>query len=90
VNDRAYDAGFATTARSHLGVVSRRSTIIASQLIWSTWRSVYRFWHYAIGALSAGLIADRLGIGAAIIAIGRETFPSGLIVAVAMRARDPL
>ncbi|MGI6853219.1 MFS transporter [Mesorhizobium sp. 1B3] len=57
-----------------------------------SWRarslSVYRFWRdlgYAIGALSAGLIADRFGFGAAIIAIGAMTFISGAVVAVAMR-----
>jgi MFS family permease len=57
-----------------------------------TWRarslSVYRFWRdlgYAIGALSAGLIADRFGFVAAILAIGALTFISGALVAVAMR-----
>lgn len=56
-----------------------------------TWRarslSVYRFWRdlgYAIGALSAGLIADRFGFVAAIVAVGALTFLSGAIVAVAM------
>lgn len=59
-----------------------------------TWRarslSVYRFWRdlgYAIGALAAGLIADRFGFTAAILAIGALTFLSGLIVAVTMRER---
>jgi MFS family permease len=59
-----------------------------------SWRarslSVYRFWRdlgYAIGALSAGLIADRFGFAAAILAIGFLTFVSGAIVAVAMRER---
>jgi MFS family permease len=57
-----------------------------------TWRarslSVYRFWRdlgYAVGALSAGLIADRFGFTAAIMAIGILTFLSGtlyLLVAV--------
>jgi MFS family permease len=57
-----------------------------------SWRarslSVYRFWRdlgYAIGALSAGLIADRLGLSAAIISIGALTFLSGVVVAVIMR-----
>jgi MFS family permease len=57
-----------------------------------SWRarslSVYRFWRdlgYAIGALSAGLIADRFGFAAAILAIAALTFASGAIVAVAMR-----
>lgn len=57
-----------------------------------SWRarslSVYRFWRdlgYAIGALSAGLIADRFGFAAAILAIAALTFLSGAIVAIAMR-----
>jgi MFS family permease len=57
-----------------------------------SWRarslSVYRFWRdlgYAIGALSAGLIADRFGFAAAILAIAALTFLSGGIVAIAMR-----
>lgn len=51
--------------------------------------SVYRFWRdlgYAIGALSAGLIADRFGFAYAIYAIGGLTFLSGLVVAVAMQS----
>ena len=57
-----------------------------------TWRarslSVYRFWRdlgYAIGALSAGLIADRFGLSAAIASIAALTFVSGAVVAVLMR-----
>ncbi|MBX9643307.1 MAG: MFS transporter, partial [Novosphingobium sp.] len=57
-----------------------------------SWRarslSVYRFWRdlgYAIGALSAGLIADFFGFSAAILAIGGLTFVSGLIVAAVMQ-----
>ncbi|TPJ32855.1 MFS transporter [Mesorhizobium sp. B2-8-3] len=57
-----------------------------------SWRarslSVYRFWRdlgYAIGALSAGLIADFFGFSAAIGAIAALTFLSGAIVAIAMR-----
>jgi MFS family permease len=57
-----------------------------------TWRarslSVYRFWRdlgYAIGALSAGLIADQFGYQAAIYAIAALTFLSGAIVAFVMR-----
>ncbi|RUL75219.1 MFS transporter [Dyella choica] len=59
-----------------------------------SWRarslSVYRFWRdlgYAIGALSAGLIADRFGYAAAILAIAALTFLSGVVVAVAMAER---
>jgi len=59
-----------------------------------SWRarslSVYRFWRdlgYAIGALSAGIIADQFGLAAAIVAIAALTFLSGVIVAVVMEAR---
>ena len=50
--------------------------------------SVYRFWRdlgYAIGALSAGLIADAFGFSAAILAIAALTFASGTVVAVMMQ-----
>lgn len=57
-----------------------------------SWRarslSVYRFWRdlgYAIGALSAGLIADFFGFSAAIMVIGGLTFVSGAVVASVMR-----
>ncbi|MGX9576365.1 MFS transporter [Mesorhizobium sp. f-mel] len=56
-----------------------------------TWRarslSVYRFWRdlgYAIGALSAGLIADSFGLSWAIASIAALTFLSGVVVAVVM------
>jgi MFS family permease len=56
-----------------------------------TWRarslSVYRFWRdlgYAIGALSAGLIADSFGLSWAITSIAALTFLSGAVVAIAM------
>jgi len=59
-----------------------------------SWRarslSVYRFWRdlgYAVGALSAGLIADHFGFRWAIIAIAGLTFVSGAIVAVLMHER---
>jgi len=59
-----------------------------------SWRarslSVYRFWRdlgYAIGALSAGIIADLFGMAWAIGAIGALTFVSGAIVFVAMEVR---
>jgi MFS family permease len=55
--------------------------------------SVYRFWRdlgYAIGALSAGLMADRFGFAYAIYVIGGLTFLSGVIVAVAMRSHQPV
>jgi MFS family permease len=60
-----------------------------------TWRarslSVYRFWRdlgYAIGALSAGIIADSFGMAWAIAIIGALTFLSGTIVAAVMTGRS--
>jgi MFS family permease len=50
--------------------------------------SVYRFWRdlgYAIGALSAGIIADLFGLSSAIATIAALTFASGLVVALVMR-----
>jgi SAM-dependent methyltransferase len=62
----------------------------------ASWRarslSVYRFWRdlgYAIGALSAGIIADLFGMACAIGAIATLTFISGLIVALLMRGSTP-
>jgi MFS family permease len=59
-----------------------------------SWRarslSVYRFWRdlgYAIGALAAGLIADFLGLSAAIASIAALTFLSGLVVALTMTGK---
>jgi MFS family permease len=59
-----------------------------------TWRarslSVYRFWRdlgYAIGALSAGIIADIFGMAWAIESIAILTFLSGMVVALAMREK---
>jgi MFS family permease len=57
-----------------------------------TWRaralSVYRFWRdlgYAIGALSAGLLAAFVGFAWTIAAIGALTFASGVVVARLMQ-----
>ena len=59
-----------------------------------SWRarslSVYRFWRdlgYAVGALSAGIIADVFGLSWAIGSVGVLTFFSGAVVALAMRER---
>jgi MFS family permease len=49
--------------------------------------SVYRFWRdlgYAIGALSAGIIADFFGFASAIASIAALTFMSGALVFVLM------
>jgi MFS family permease len=59
-----------------------------------SWRarslSVYRFWRdlgYAIGALSAGIIADLFGLAWAIGAIAALTFASGSAVLALMQGR---
>jgi MFS family permease len=55
------------------------------------WRAsavgVYRFWRdmgYAVGAVLSGVLADWLGVGAAITAVGFLTFASGVVVAIRM------
>jgi MFS family permease len=64
-----------------------------------TWRaralSVYRFWRdlgYAIGALTAGLLAGFIRLAWTIAAIGLLTFVSGVVVAALMQEhpRSPL
>jgi MFS family permease len=63
----------------------------ASQPAWRARSlSVYRFWRdlgYAIGALSAGIIADFFGLPWAIGSIAGLTFISGVIVAAVMQER---
>jgi MFS family permease len=61
-----------------------------------SWRAsaigVYRLWRdlgFAIGALVAGAIADRLGIGAAILAVAALTGLSGVVAARVMRETRP-
>jgi MFS family permease len=80
-----------------LGTAMVYPTLIAavSDASHPTWRarslSVYRFWRdlgYAIGALSAGLIADTFGLAAAINAIAALTFISGALTGLAMRQRS--
>jgi MFS family permease len=62
-----------------------------------SWRarslSVYRFWRdlgYAVGALSAGMVADAFGLSWAIGSVGALTFLSGVVVAGSMREKDRL
>jgi MFS family permease len=59
-----------------------------------SWRarslSVYRFWRdlgYAVGALSAGIVADVFGLSWAIGSVGALTFLSGAVVALTMREK---
>lgn len=57
-----------------------------------SWRAssvgVYRFWRdagYAIGAVTAGVLADHFGLSRAILSVGVITFLSGCAVAVRMK-----
>ena len=55
--------------------------------------SVYRFWRdlgYAVGALTAGIIADLFGFAWAITSVAALTFLSGLVVAIVMRDPEPM
>ena len=59
-----------------------------------TWRAsavgVYRLWRdlgYAVGAIIAGVIADRFGLSAALWFVAMLTFVSGVIVLLRMRER---
>ena len=65
------------------GRLGRRASVLARPLAQrlSFWRDL----GYAIGALSAGLIADTFGFAWAISSVGALTFISGVVVAVAMR-----
>jgi MFS family permease len=76
-----------------LGTALVYPTLLAaiSDVAHPDWRAsavgVYRLWRdggYAVGALTAGLLADTLGIPAAIAAIGGLTFLSGVVVAAVM------
>jgi len=64
---------------------------VVSDVAHPSWRaralSVYRFWRdlgYAIGAVSAGLIADFFGLRWAIVAVAAVTFLSGAVVGFVM------
>jgi MFS family permease len=76
-----------------LGTALVYPTLLAaiSDVAHPEWRAsavgVYRLWRdggYAVGALTAGLLADTLGTPVAIAAIGGLTFLSGVVVAVVM------
>jgi MFS family permease len=62
-----------------------------------SWRAsavgVYRLWRdlgYAVGALLSGVVADALGLEAALWSVAALTFASGLLVALRMRETLPL
>ncbi len=77
-----------------LGTAMVYPTLLAasSDVAHPEWRAtsmgVYRLWRdsgYAIGALVSGIVADLLGMGAAIHVVAALTLGSGLVVAAMMR-----
>jgi MFS family permease len=69
---------------------------VISDVAHPTWRAsavgVYRLWRdsgFAVGALLAGLVADRLGMPAAIWVVAAVTGASGLLVLVRMYESHP-
>lgn len=61
-----------------------------------SWRAsavgVYRLWRdlgYVFGALLSGIVADALGMSAAMVAVAVLTFASGVVVAIRMRETLP-
>jgi MFS family permease len=94
VATRGFGWWFLGSALLGLGTAMVYPSLIAavSDASHPSWRarslSVYRFWRdlgYAVGALSAGIIADTLGISWAIGSVGALTFLSGAVVAIVMR-----
>ncbi len=94
---RSFALWFVASALLGLGTAMVYPTLIAavSDASHPSWRarslSVYRFWRdlgYAIGALSAGMIADTLGLSWAITIIAALSFLSGAVVALLMRERS--
>ncbi len=92
-------AGFATgAALLGIGTAMVYPTLLAAigDVAHPSWRAsavgVYRFWRdlgYAIGALLAGLIADALGLPAAMWAVAALTFASGVVAAFRMTETLP-
>lgn len=86
--------GIAGSLLLGLGTAMVYPTLLAAvgDVAHPVWRaralSVYRFWRdlgYAVGAFSAGLIADAFGIRWAILAVGVLTVLSGLTVRQAIK-----
>jgi MFS family permease len=93
---RSFEWWFLASVLLGLGTAMVYPTLIAavSDASHPSWRarslSVYRFWRdlgYAVGALSAGVMADLFGPVSAITAVGALSIVSGTVVAVVMRER---
>jgi MFS family permease len=90
----AYPAWLLGAALQGLGTAMVYPTLLAviGDVAHPSWRAtsygVYRLWRdlgYAVGALVAGLVADWLGMAAAIHVVAALTLLSGLVVLVRMR-----
>jgi MFS family permease len=95
---RSYPAWLAGAAIQGLGTAMVYPTLLAAitDHTHPSWRAtslgVYRFWRdlgYAVGALLSGVIADTVGLGAAIHVVAVLTLFSGVVVALVMRASAP-
>ena len=72
-------------------LVALRGELLRGLKAHPNWRAsavgVYRFWRdlgYAVGALLAGVVADALGLAAAVWFVAAVTFGSGMIAAMRM------
>jgi MFS family permease len=94
----AYPAWLVGAGLQGLGTAMVYPTLLAviGDVAHPTWRAtsygVYRLWRdlgYAVGALLAGLVADWLGMAAAIHVVAALTLVSGVIVAIRMQETLP-
>jgi MFS family permease len=90
----AYPAWIAGAVLQGLGTAMVYPTLLAAigDVAHPSWRAtsygVYRLWRdlgYAVGALIAGLVADWLGMAAAIHVVATLTLLSGIVVLLRMR-----
>jgi MFS family permease len=88
-----FSGWIAATALLGLGTAMVYPTLLAAvgDVAHPSWRGsaigVYRFWRdsgYAVGALLAGVLADRFGMAAAILAVAGLTLLSGAVVTLRM------
>jgi MFS family permease len=95
----AYGVWLVAAALQGLGTAMVYPTLLAAitDHAHPTWRAsslgVYRFWRdlgYAVGALLSGLVADLVGLEAAIHLVAALTLASGLVVARVMGAPAPV
>jgi MFS family permease len=91
---RSYPAWLAGAALQGVGTAMVYPTLLAAitDHTHPSWRAtslgVYRFWRdlgYAVGALLSGVIADTVGLSAAIHLVAGLTLFSGVVVALVMR-----